>query len=162
MSWTATCHRRSRAPHRGGAKTTGARGRPLPLMRSTLEQVDHAEHEATRLAADRDRVRVDVERVRRVAVVVELDVTGVNLRALAERIRVAQLPLVGGRIGSLGQTADARAVVGAALAVAGMTVERVPRARTHGDRAADAPHVALQVAARRVVLEALIQQRCTD
>jgi len=39
-----------------------------------------------------------------------------------------------------------------------MAPEGVPRAGTHRDGAADAPHVALQVAGGRVVLEALVQE----
>src|SRR5690348_12929509 len=125
-------------------------------MRTCLEQMNHAEHEPLRLAADADRVRVDVERVRRIRAVLELHVACVHLRTLRERIRVADFPLVGTRVRALREAADALAVYRAALAVAEPAVERVPRAGTHRDRTTDAPCAALQVAGRRVVLQALV------
>ncbi len=121
--------------------------------------MNHAEHEAAGLAADSDRVRVDVERVRRVAVVVDLHVARVHLRALRERIRVADFPLVRAGVRTLGEAGDPRAVRRATLAVVRAAIEQVPVAGTHGNRAADAPEVALQAAARRVVVETLVHAR---
>src|SRR6185437_9064282 len=99
-----------------------------------LEQVDHAEHEAVRLAVRAlcasdiargvDGVRVDVERICRSPIVVQLDVTGVDLRALRERIRVAEFPLAGSGVGPSRQPADALPVRSAATAIAGTAIER--------------------------------------
>src|SRR5690348_760482 len=142
---------RPKAPAVNVSRRTGTR--------YCLEQVDHAKHEALRLATDGDRIRVDVERVRRLTAVVDLHVACIHLRALAERVRVADLVLLRLGVVALRETGDARAIRSAALAVLCLAVERIPRSRTHRHRGAETPQIALQVARRRVVLQVIVDSR---
>src|SRR3954454_13432060 len=103
-----------RAPEGARCADLQSRSRRLP---GVSEEVDHAQHDALRLAADVDRVRVDVPRVRRSTVVPHFRVPGVDLRALAERVCVAYFIVVGTRVRAPRESADARALGRTALAV---------------------------------------------
>src|SRR5260370_26123526 len=95
------------------------------------EQVNDTERATTRLTAAEiasssrgrvelahgDRVRVDVERVRRLALVDQLRVTDVQHGARRQVVAVAEFALLHTGIATTGQVADRRAVRSAALAV---------------------------------------------
>src|SRR6266550_5508466 len=127
-------------------------------------------HQAARLAAaevasaargriqlsHRDRVRIDVECVRRLAIVGQLDITDIEQGSRRQVVAIARLVLLGAGIAALDQIADILAIDRAALAVAGPAVEQVNLAATGGDSARNAPEIALQVAGRRLVLGVLV------
>src|SRR5436190_2205308 len=103
-----------------------------------------------------DRVRIDVERVRRLAIVVQLDITRIEHGPRRQIVAIAYFVLVDAGIGSLDQVADILAIDRAALAVARLAIEQIDLAATHGDGAGNAPEIALEIAGRRVVLGLLV------
>src|SRR2546430_7687186 len=115
-----------------------------------------AEYRAGRLAvagnrvgaADRvcrvDRIAVDVEAVLRVALVVQLDVAGVQQGPRRQAVAVADFVLLRPGVRTFDQTADGRSIRRAAAAVVGAAIEQVDLAAAHGNRARNAPEGALQ------------------
>src|SRR5438874_12520913 len=115
--------------------------------------MDHTENDALRFAvgatrrlryraARIDRVCIDVECIRGVLFVLQLHVTGVDLRALRQRIRIADFPLLRSGVGALGQPAYALAVDRPALAVQRVAPKEVEGARADRRGHAEAVEVA--------------------
>src|SRR5450631_259772 len=123
-----------------------------------LEQVNDAERAATWLTAaeiasrsrgraelaDGDRVRVDVERVRRLALIDQLRVTDVQHGARRQVVAVAQFAWLHTSLRAAGQVADRRAIRSAALAAGCLAVEAVDLAATQRNRCRNTAEVTVQ------------------
>ena len=83
----------------------------------------------------RDRVRIDVERVRRLAIVLQLDIARIEHGPRRQVVAIACFPLLDAGVATLDQVADILAVDRAALAVAAAAVEQVNLAAACGDSA---------------------------
>src|SRR5438046_5109920 len=103
-----------------------------------------------------DRIAVDVEAVLRVALVVQLDVAGIKQSSRRQAVAVADFILLRPGVRTFDEATDGRSVRCTPAAIVGAAIKQVDLAATHGNRARNAPQVALQVAGRRFVLRALV------
>src|SRR2546430_6817531 len=104
----------------------------------------------------RDRVRIDVECVGRLAIVGQLDITDIEHGSRRQVVAIAGFILLDAGIAAFDQIADILAIDRAALAVASPAVEQVNLAATGGDSARKAPENALQGAPPRLLLCGLV------